>query len=154
MSTIERLAAMLESAQLSDHEKQALRDAIRLIQGFQADRIAAYEESTKRITPQDLRNAVEEMDGLAQTGFSEIATMAKLSLLLMEQPSAYKNGGGMDQVATMLSAIWGKALDIENCINSSAENVGCNCVDQAQRRRWAAERRAKEVANAGGLSHA
>ena len=104
-------------------------------------------------TPEDLRTAIEEMDGLAQGGFTEIAAMAKLALLAMEQPNAYTNGG-MDHVATMLSAIWGKALDIENCINSTAENVGCNCVDQAQRRRWNAQRRAKDAANSGGLSHA
>ena len=43
MSTIERLTELLASDKLTVEEKQTIKDAIRLIQGFQAARIAAFE---------------------------------------------------------------------------------------------------------------
>lgn len=99
-----------------------------------------------KATPEQLRNAISEMDGLAQSAFSEIASMATLALLAMEQPSTYANGCAMDAIAHALSAIKSRALDIDNCINSTAEGVGCNYVDAAQRRRWDARRKASESA--------
>ena len=45
MSTIERLTELLASVHLTIQEKQTINDAIRLIKGFQADRIAAYEST-------------------------------------------------------------------------------------------------------------
>jgi hypothetical protein len=155
MSSIERLTALLASTRLTLEEKQTIQDAIRLIKGFQAARIADYEEKMKGgldaspATPQALRGAVEEIDGLSQSGFGEIAAMASLSLLALEQPATYSNGCGLDDVADMLTAIWGKAKDMENCINATAEGVGCNSVDAAQRRRWAAQRAANEAKNVG-----
>ena len=47
MSTIERLTELLASQKLSIEEKQTIKDASRLIQGFQAARIAAYEAKLK-----------------------------------------------------------------------------------------------------------
>ena len=94
-------------------------------------------------TTDKLCNAVESMDGLSQDGFSEIAAIAKLALAWLEKPDAYRH---MDVTANALSAIWGKAEDIQNCINSQAEEVGCNYVDDAQSRRWAAQRAAREAA--------
>ena len=100
-------------------------------------------------TLQELCNAVNEMDGLAQSGFGEIASLARLALLAMEQPKTYANGFGMDAVADVLSAITNRAFDINNCINVTAERVGCNYVDDAQRRRWDAWREADKSTTAG-----
>ena len=100
-------------------------------------------------TLEQLRNAVNEMDGLAQSGFGEIASLARLALLAMEQPKNYANGFGMDAVADVLSAITNRAFDINNCINVTAERVGCNYVDDAQRRRWDAQREAGKSTTAG-----
>lgn len=102
-----------------------------------------------KATPEQLRNAISEMDGLAQSAFSEIASMAALALLAMEQPGTYANGCAMDAIAHVLSAIKSKALDIDNCINATAEGVGCNYVDVDQRRRWDAVREARESAIGG-----
>lgn len=87
-------------------------------------------------TIEQLRNAVTEMDGLAQSGFSEIAAIARLALYAMENPMMSND---LDVFAIAFNAIWSKAKDIENCINVTAETVGCNSVDEAQRRRWDAQ---------------
>lgn len=81
---------------------------------------------------QKLRNAVEYMDCLSQGGFSEIASIAKLALFSLETPDGYQH---LDNIANALKAIWSKADDIQNCINSEAEQVGCNYADDNQRRR-------------------
>lgn len=86
-----------------------------------------------------LRDAITEIDSMSQSAFSEIATIAKLALASLEKPEAYKNPEAM---AHVLQAIWGKALDAENYINCIAEQVGCNYIDNAERRRWAAQRKA------------
>lgn len=102
-----------------------------------------------KATPEQLRCAVTDMDALASSAFNEIASMAKLALLAMEQPATYGNGCSMDDIAHVLSAIKGKAEDIDNCINSIAEGVGCNYVDSAQRSRWEAMRKGRESAICG-----
>ena len=94
---------------------------------------------------QKLRNAVEFMDCLSQGGFSEIASIAKLALSSLETPDGYRH---LDNIANALKAIWGKADDIQNCINSQAEEVGCNYVDDAQRRRWDAQCAHRETVGA------
>ncbi|MDO8713776.1 MAG: hypothetical protein Q7K13_04770 [Polynucleobacter sp.] len=105
-----------------------------------------------KATLKQLCDAVSEMDGLAQAGFGEIASLARLALLAMEQPETYTRGGGMDAIAHVLSSIKGKAEDINNCINVTAEQVGCNFVDDANRRRWDAKREARESTNGGGAA--
>lgn len=100
-----------------------------------------------KATPEQLRDAVTDMDAMAQGAFSEIASMASLALLALEQPSTYAHDGlRMDRVADMLTAIQGKARDIDNCINATAEGVGCNYVDAAQKRRWDAMSKAGKSA--------
>ena len=100
-----------------------------------------------KTTPDQLRDAITEMDGLAQSAFGQIASMAQLALLAMEQPSTYRRGaGGMDHIAHVLEAITAMARDVENCVNATAESVGCNYVDSAQCKRWDAGRKARETA--------
>lgn len=103
-----------------------------------------------KATPDQLRDAITSMDGFAQSAFSQIASMASLALLALEQPSAYANGTGMDRIAHVLESIKGMAHDMENCINATAESVGCNYVDSAQRKRWDAQRKA--LAQNGGAT--
>mgnify|MGYP000004573891 CR=1 FL=1 len=91
---------------------------------------------------QKLRNAVELMDCLSQSGFSEISSIAKLALYHLETSDGYRH---LDNIVNALKAIWGKADDIQNCTNSEAEQVGCNYVDDAQRRRWDAQRAHRET---------
>lgn len=82
-----------------------------------------------------LRNAVEFIDSMSQGGFAEIATIAKLALSRLETPDGYSH---LDEIACALEAIWGKAEATQNLINGEAEAVGCNFINDAQRRRWAA----------------
>lgn len=103
------------------------------------------------VTHQKLKDAVEMMDGAAQDALSEIAAIAKLALASMENPATCDDSC---TIAHVLGAIRSKALDAENCINAYAEEVGCHYVDQAQLRRWAAERQAREERKArNGVSH-
>ncbi len=88
-----------------------------------------------------LRNAVRNIDGLSQAGFSEIAAIARLALVCLGTPDGYRHLGNL---AHALSAICGKANDIQNCINCEAEEVGCNYVNPNRRRRADAEQRFRE----------
>ena len=98
----------------------------------------ATETVNQTAKPEDiktLRDTVEFMDSLAQDGFSEISAIAKLALAQLEHPDGYLHP---EIIAQALRAIWGKADNIANCINSEAEQVGCNYVDPALTRRQAA----------------
>lgn len=90
-------------------------------------------------TPAQLREAITEMDSMAQGAFSEIATVARLALASLETPRGCDD---IESIAHVLSFIWGKALDAENCINSTAEGVACNYKDQSMLRRFDAKRKA------------
>lgn len=97
-------------------------------------------------TPAQLRKAITEMDSMAQGAFSEIATMAKLVLASLETP---KGCDDIESIAYVLTAIFGKALEAENSINSMAEDVACNYKDQAMLRRWDAKSKADAITAAG-----
>ena len=90
---------------------------------------------------QTLRDTVEFIDRLSQGGFSEISAIAKLALAQLEHPDGYRHP---ETIAQALNAILGKAEDVENCINSQAEGVGCNYIDDAQARRFAARGAARQ----------
>ncbi|MDR1968286.1 MAG: hypothetical protein LBQ32_06275 [Burkholderiaceae bacterium] len=96
---------------------------------------AATPEEVRR-----LRAAVETMDSLSQEGFSEIAAIAKLALISLKTPEGYRH---LDGIAYAIGAIRSKAQDVENCINSEAEGVGCNYVKGDEHRRWDARRAAR-----------
>ena len=81
------------------------------------------------------------MDCLARGGLSEISSIAKLALARLETPEGHLH---IDDIAHALSAIWGTANEIRDAINNTAEEVDCQYVDQAQRRRWDAQRAARE----------
>lgn len=94
-------------------------------------------------TPEKLQGTIKDMDALAQDGFSEISAIAKLALAYMERPDSYNH---RENIAHALTSIWGKADDTLNNISHEAEKVGCNFVDEAQNRRYAANRAAREAA--------
>ncbi len=92
-------------------------------------------------TVKNLRNAIEFMDCVSQGAFAQISSIAKLALSRLETPDGYQH---LDDIANALALIWCKADDIQNCIGSEAEKVGCNYVDDAQRKRWDAQRTYRE----------
>lgn len=107
--------------------------------------IATKSSDTQIDELQELRNAVSLIDCLSQGGFSQISSIAKLALSRLETPGGYQH---IDDIANALESIWVKADDIQNCINCEAEQVGCNYIDEAERRRWNAQRLAREEAEA------
>ena len=84
---------------------------------------------------ENLRNAVNVIDSLAQGGFSEIASIAKLALYSLETPEGCRHLGN---IANALTVIWGKADEIQTCIGSEAAAVGCSYTNDRQNRRLAA----------------
>lgn len=99
-----------------------------------------------KATPEQLREAVTEMDSMAKSTFGEIAAIAKLALASLERPEAYID---LEGLARILSSIWGKALSAETCIGNYAQEVGCDYKDQAMLRRLDAQRKAHESAVGG-----
>lgn len=102
-------------------------------------------------TPDQLREAITSIDEMAQHAFGEIAAISQLALASLETPVGYSTN---DHMFCVLTAIANKAGDIENCINSVAEDVGCNYKDLALQRRRDARREADLVrAKTGRLNH-
>ena len=93
-----------------------------------------------------LHETIRDMDALAQGGFSEIAAIARLSLIALESPKEVRDP---ETIAQALHAIWSKALDIENSITATAGEVGCEFIDDQALRRYAAVRQAREDARHG-----
>jgi len=86
---------------------------------------------------QQLRSTVTLMDSMSQDAFSAIASIATLALVCLESPAPYQR---LNDIAKALETIRGKAQEGENCINSEAEEVGCNYTDEREERRWEAMR--------------
>ncbi|MCO5099216.1 MAG: hypothetical protein M9884_17370 [Rhodocyclaceae bacterium] len=95
------------------------------------------------IDPEKLRETIEWMDRLSQGGFSEIASIARLVLFRMEERASY--GRPDDDIYYALKAIWGKADEIRDCINSEAEMVGCAHRDERLLRLLAAQQQDPEA---------
>ncbi len=80
-----------------------------------------------------LQVALEDIDALAQGGFGQIESIARLALAALQTPEGYLRP---EAIVQALIAIRDKAAEVENCINWAAEEVGCNYRDEklAQRR--------------------
>ena len=105
-------------------------------------------------TEEKLRATIQNLDCLSQEGFTEISAIAKLILTGME---AGASGNDMETIAYAIRVIWSKADDTQNAINCDAEAVGCNYVDDAASRRYAArqaERQRLSIGGAEGGHHA
>ncbi|MDM1697131.1 hypothetical protein HX099_10750 [Thiopseudomonas alkaliphila] len=89
----------------------------------------------------DLEFAVTDIHGLAMEGLSQIEAIARVSLLAMQTPDAYRFP---ENIAMTLEVIWSIAQNIQGCISSEAENVGCaqpcTAPERRQTARLAAER--------------
>lgn len=98
-------------------------------------------QSNKSTDLHKLHGVIEDMDALAQGGFSEIRAIAKLALAALQTPEGYLY---IENIVQALLAIQGKAEDINNCINCAAEDVGCNFKDERLYARYDAQRAARE----------
>lgn len=92
---------------------------------------------TTTATPDQLREAITLMDQISQGAFSEIAVIARLALASLKTPAGYSN---IDDIFHVLTAISNKAVETENYLNSTAEEVGCHYKDVAMLSRWDARR--------------
>lgn len=101
------------------------------------------ESATAQTLLDPLQSAIYDMDSLSQNGFSEISSIAKHALAMLETPDGYRHP---ETIANALRAIWGKADDIESCIRCRAEEVGCCYQDPKAERRYAAHRAALKEA--------
>lgn len=93
-------------------------------------------------TTKQLCNAITEMDSSAQNAFGQIRVIAELALASLEKPETYST---LEGLAKVLIAIGEKARSAEDYINATAEDVGCNYKDPAERRRDGARRKASEA---------
>lgn len=99
------------------------------------------------VTTEQLCNAVTEIDRMSQGAFSEIATIANMALAALEKPESCTDTEGM---ATVLKAIFERAVDAEDDINGKAEEVGSNYKDPSECRRADARFKAREATSSGG----
>jgi len=79
----------------------------------------------------DLREAITNIDALAQEGFSQVRAIAQLAKGFME--TGIEKKWQMDAVYYALGAICGKSEEIETCITSEASQVGCEYIDEYTR---------------------
>ena len=84
----------------------------------------------QRIT--ELSNVLRDVDGFAQSAFSEIGAIARLALLAMETPKGHV---ASETLAQAFSAIWGIAENIGHTIKGAVEDQDCACDDEPQERR-------------------
>lgn len=80
----------------------------------------------------DLESALTDIHGLAMEGLSQIEAVARVSLLAMQTPDAYRFP---ENIAMTLEVIWSIAQNIQGCVGSEAENVGCAQSRTASERR-------------------
>jgi hypothetical protein len=70
-----------------------------------------------------LRQTIRQMDALSQEGFTDVAAIAKLIKAALK---AANFSDPQNMIIPALGQIVDRAGDAENCINSEAEEVGCN----------------------------
>ena len=99
--------------------------------------LADSNESCKSTDLRQLHSAIECMDGISQEGCCEIIAIAKLALAFLERDDRLDD---IETVARAIHAIWSKAEDMENGINSQAGELGCGHIDSAAQRRSEAQR--------------
>jgi hypothetical protein len=89
---------------------------------------------------QTLRSAVQMADALSQGGMSKIASIARVVLKSLELPGGETR---LEDIAQALITIEEIASLTEDQINSHAEEVGCNYLDDRAGRRMDARRAAR-----------
>ena len=98
---------------------------------------------------QRLRTTIKHMDALSQEGFSRIEALARVTLMALETPDAYRS---VEMIAKTLETICGIAQGNMDTVNSYAEEVGCNWIETDEQRRAEARRvaHARDAQNTGG----
>ncbi|MBK6850850.1 MAG: hypothetical protein IPG93_04350 [Burkholderiales bacterium] len=86
-------------------------------------------------------DTMEEIDRIQNTGFIEIATVARLALAKLETPDGYRN---LDWIARAFELIECRAEDSRAMASNWAADVSCRFEDVAHDRRQAAQRAARE----------
>ncbi|MCU7836051.1 MAG: hypothetical protein KZQ83_12485 [gamma proteobacterium symbiont of Taylorina sp.] len=76
--------------------------------------------NTKNNDAKRLQRAITDMDALSQEGFSKIEGTSNLAVKALEQSRQ------SDDELNAFKAISGIAIDLMNCINCEAEEVGCH----------------------------
>jgi hypothetical protein len=77
-----------------------------------------------------LCNALTCIDALSQEITSNIESLCNVTLMAMKTPDFWKYPDNLVQVLTLITA---RAQDLGNSINASAEEHGCNWIDQSRR---------------------
>ncbi|MFJ9533324.1 hypothetical protein [Herbaspirillum sp. NPDC101396] len=90
-----------------------------------------------------LEGVVYDVDAMSQSGFDRIEAIAKLISISLESPSGYFPPH-ISTISHAMDAIRAIAEEASNCINSRAEEVGCNYVDDGIKRRFDAEKLGKQ----------
>lgn len=81
---------------------------------------------------EELQSVITQIDSYSQESFSEIATLARLTIKAIESGTCVNP---LDDTLNVLRMIWGKADDIRNLINCEAEGVGCNYISETTKQK-------------------
>ena len=111
-----------------------------------ATQTSADTRPSTRSEVHQLREAVTTMDSLSQEAFSEIASLAKMALALLEHSDAHLH---LFDIGNALAAIRSKADDIKNCINCEADGVDASYVDAARLRRFSVTSQIRKTLHTG-----
>jgi|SaaInlStandDraft_3_1057020.scaffolds.fasta_scaffold67281_1 hypothetical protein len=94
-------------------------------------------------TIEELRDVITSIDALSQQGFSQIRSIASLSLQALESPGRSVNT--CEDIASALLAIRGISEMIQNDINCESGSVEGAYLDQSMLRRFDARRAAENI---------
>jgi hypothetical protein len=100
------------------------------------------------VTADRLRTTIKDMDAMSQEGFGRIEALARITLMALETPDAYRF---TEMIAKTLETICGIAQSSMDTVYSNAEEVDCNWIETDEPRRTEARRVARErdAQNAG-----
>ncbi|KAK2701804.1 hypothetical protein QYM36_019559 [Artemia franciscana] len=76
---------------------------------------------------QQLETSIKDIDANSQEGLSNISVLTRMAEILLK--SVDKTSGEISDAIQALIIIRTKAGELENCINSQAELLGCNWVE-------------------------
>jgi hypothetical protein len=93
-----------------------------------------------------LRNTITTLNACSQEGFGRIEALARITLLALESPQAYRFP---ELVAQALASIADMAQVHEDCISSAAEEVGCSHIDPGAEYRRTARAKASQMQEGG-----
>ncbi|KVC77161.1 hypothetical protein WI76_17585 [Burkholderia ubonensis] len=81
---------------------------------------------------QELRNQIESIDSMCQVKLEQITALTTTLLRAMETPEFWRFPNTLRDVVGLIQHT---ADDLSNYVNSVAEEVGCNYIDELERAR-------------------